>query len=129
MNTSKNTIEYTFIGNVPSKKNGRRWMQRGGRRYSLPSANYTTWEKGHIPILKHRFNSPKFERFSIEIRIYYPDNRARDTDNLETSVLDILKAADVIKDDRWQFHIRPPLVHQPIVDKENPRVEVKICHG
>lgn len=42
---------------------------------------------------------------------------------------DILKAADVIKDDRWQFHIRPPLVHQPIVDKENPRVEVKICHG
>jgi len=120
------SIEYTFIGNVPSKKNGRRWVQRGSKRYSVPSADYTSWEKGHTPILKHRFKSPKFEKFSIEIQIYYPDNRIRDTDNLTTSILDCLTAAEVIKDDRWQYQTAPPLVHQPIIDRDNPRVELKI---
>jgi len=119
-------VEYTFFGNVPSKKNGRRWMQRGGKRYSVPSAAYTTWERSHVPILKHRFNSPKFPKFHIEIQIYYPNNRARDTDNLETSILDCLKAAEMIKDDRWQCQTCPPLVRQPIIDEHNPRVELKL---
>lgn len=119
-------IEYTFFGNVPSKKNGRRQIQRGGKRYSVPSAAYTTWERGHVPILKHRFKSPKFPKFHIEISIYYPNNRARDTDNLETSILDCLKAAEVIKDDRWQCQTCPPLVRQPIIDEHNPRVDLKL---
>lgn len=119
-------IEYTFIGNVPSKKNGREWVQRGGKRYLTPSAAYKKWEKSHVPILKHKFKSPKFEKFHIEIQIYYPNNRVRDTDNLETSILDCLKKADVIKDDRWQCQDPPPLVRQPIIDKENPRVELKL---
>ena len=119
-------IEYTFIGNVPSKKNGREWVQRGGKRYLTPSAAYKKWEKSHIPILKHKFKSPKFPKFHIEIQIYYPNNRVRDTDNLETSILDCLKKADVIKDDRWQCQDPPPLVRQPIIDKHNPRVELKL---
>ena len=121
-------ITYTFYGNVPSKKNGRRWIKRGIKKYSVPSAEYTSWEKSHIPILKHHFKSPLLTGFSIEVRPYFPDNRMRDTDNLLTSVLDCLKAAGVIKDDRWQFHKSPPVVHQPIIDPENPRVEIVINH-
>lgn len=120
------TIEYVFYGNVPSKKNGRRWMKRGSKKYSVPSIAYTSWENSHKPILLHRFKSPKFSRFSIEIQIYYPDNRIRDTDNLLTSILDCLKVAEIIKDDRWQYHANPPIVHQPIIDPENPRVELKL---
>lgn len=122
-------ITYTFLGNVPSKKNGRRWIKRGGKKFSVPSAAYESWEKSHIPILKHKFKSPLLTGFSIEIRPYFPDNRMRDTDNLETSVLDCLKAARVIEDDRWQFHKSPPVVHQPVIDSENPRVEIVINYA
>ncbi len=122
-------ITYTFFGNVPSKKNGRRWIQRGSKKFSVPSAAYTSWEKGHVPLLKHRFKSPKLTGMQIEIRPFFPDNRLRDTDNLETSVLDCLKLAKVIKDDRWQYHRSPPIVHQPVIDPENPRVEILINYG
>jgi Holliday junction resolvase RusA-like endonuclease len=122
-------IEYTFFGNVPSKKNGRRWIQRGKRKYSIPSAAYEAWEKAHKPILKHQFKSPKLTGIAIEVRPFFPDNRMRDTDNLLTSVLDCLKDSEVIKDDRWQYHRSPPVVHQPVVDKLNPRVEIVIHYG
>lgn len=122
-------IEYTFIGNVPSKKNGREWVQRGGKKYLTPSAAYKKWEKSHVPILKHLFKSPMSTKFRIEIRIFYPDDRIRDTDNLQTSILDCLIAAEVIKDDRWQYQDPPPVVHQPIIDEHNPRVELKLWHG
>lgn len=119
-------IEYTFFGNCPSKKNGRRRIQRGKSQFSVPSAAYQAWEIAHKAALKAKFGTPNLTRFQIEIWPYYPNNRLRDTDNLETSILDCLKAAGIIKDDRWQYHISPPIVHQPKIDPINPRVEIKI---
>lgn len=122
-------LDYTFYGNVPSKKNGRRWIQRGKKKFSVPSAAYESWEKSHVAALKAQFKSPKLTGFWIEIKPFFPDNRMRDTDNLETSILDCLKAAGIIKDDRWQNHKKPPTVHQPVIDSLNPRVEVVIHYG
>ena len=119
-------IEYTFFGNCPSKKNGRRRIQRGKNQFSVPSAAYQSWELAHKAALKAKFKEPKLARFQIEIWPYFADNRLRDTDNLETSLLDCLKAAGIIKDDRWQYHISPPIVHQPEIDPVNPRVEIKV---
>ena len=122
-------FSYTFYGNAPSKKNGRRWIQRGKRKFSIPSAAYESWEKSHVAALKAQFQNPKLVGFWIEIKPFFPDNRQRDTDNLETSILDCLKAAGLIKDDRWQYHRKPPTVRQPVIDSLNPRVEVVIYYG
>jgi Holliday junction resolvase RusA-like endonuclease len=122
-------IDYIFFGNVPSKKNGRRVIQRGSRPFSVPSVAYESWEKAHKAALKAKFKSPNLVGFQIEITPYFANNRLRDTDNLETSILDCLKAGGVIKDDRWQYHTGPPIVNQPQVDPVNPRVEIAISYG
>lgn len=58
---------------------------------------------------------------SLTYRIYFPDNRQRDTDNVLKIVRDCLKES-LVKDDRWQCigeeHIYPAM------DKERPRVEI-----
>jgi Holliday junction resolvase RusA-like endonuclease len=104
-------------------------VQRGRTKFLIPSAAYESWERAHKPILNHQFKSPKLTGVSIEVRPFFPDNRLRDTDNLLTSILDCLKDSGVIKDDRWQYHRSPPVVHQPVIDSENPRVEIVISYG
>jgi Holliday junction resolvase RusA-like endonuclease len=121
-------IKYTFVGTVPSKKNNRRWVQRGKRRYSIPSVAYERWEKAHKAALMAKFSVLHLTNYAVEIWFYMPNNVVRDTDNILTSILDCLKAAGIIADDRWQYMSRPPVMHQPEIDPENPRVEIVINH-
>jgi Holliday junction resolvase RusA-like endonuclease len=120
-------IKYTFYGSVPSKKNNRRWIQRGRRKFSVPSLAYESWERAHIPALKTLVGSPELIGFSLEIKPYLPNNRVRDADNILTSILDCLVAAKTIKDDRWQY-TGLMLVRQPVIDSINPRVEIVISY-
>lgn len=121
-------ITIIFYGNVPSKKNGRRWVQRGGRKFSVPSAAHEAWERDELLRLKVECGQPKLPRYRLEAAIYYPDNRRRDADNTLTSIQDVLVKAGILADDRWQNMIAQPLVHQPQIDRLNPRVEV-IVHA
>lgn len=117
-------VEIVFYGNVPTKKNNRRLIQRGRRRISLPSLAYTQWERAESARLKALHGAPKLDRYRVVLRIYYPDNKVRDADNTLTSVMDCLKAAGLIKDDRHQYQIAPPKIESVSIDRENPRVEV-----
>ena len=120
-------IEYTFFGPVmPSKKNGKQKIRRGGREFWVPSKAYTRWEKAHVAALMAKFGQPKLPKFRLEIWPYYVSNIVRDTDNTLTSVLDCLKKAGIIKDDSWQCQSVQPIVHQPTIDKVNPRVEIRV---
>lgn len=121
-------IKYTFYGTVPSKKNNRRWIQRGKRKFSVPSLAYESWERSHKVAMKAKFNSLKLTQFAIEIWFYFPNNQVKDTDNILTSIQDCLKAAGVIADDRWQYMTLPPVMNQPVIDPENPRVEITISY-
>jgi len=117
-----------FYGRIPSKKNNRRIIKKGTRKFSVPSAAYEAWELCEVARLKATLNQPKLTNFSLEITPFLPDNGVRDTDNLLTSILDCLKTAGVIKDDRWQCMTTPPKVNQPTIDRLNPRVEVTISY-
>jgi Holliday junction resolvase RusA-like endonuclease len=121
-------VLYTFTGTVPSKKNGRRWIQRGKRRYSVPSATYELWERSHRAALRARFGPLNLTNYTLELWFYLPDNRVRDLDNILTSILDCLKTATVIADDRWQFMAAPPILNQPQIDAHYPRVEIRIAY-
>lgn len=120
-------INYTFFGPVmPSKKNGKKKVRRGKRDFMVPSDAYQAWEKHHKAALLAKFKSPKLDSFCIEVWPYYVSDIVRDTDNTVTSILDCLKAGGVIKDDRHQYQTAQPFTHQPVIDPENPRVEIVI---
>lgn len=119
-------IAYTFFGPVPSKKNGKRSVQRGSKKFWIPSAAYESWERAERAKLIATIGKLNLKSFAIEISPFFANNAVRDTDNVLTSIQDCLKAAGVIADDRWQFMLRPPQIHQPQIDRENPRVELLI---
>jgi Holliday junction resolvase RusA-like endonuclease len=128
MQATQNKIQITFFGNVPSKKNGGRMVQRGRKRYRLPSLAYCSWERSELATLKATVTERKLVGFHVTIAAHFPDNRTRDLDNLECSIMDCLKSAEIIKDDKWQCMSSPTTKIQPAIDKLNPRVEVTITY-
>lgn len=126
MPVTTNQISISFFGRIPSKKNGRRWLKRGAKKFSVPSLAYESWEKCEVARLKALHHSPKLANFHITITPYFATNGVRDLDNLETSIMDCLKSAGIIKDDRWQCMSAPTTKIQPKIDRDNPRVEVVI---
>lgn len=67
----------------------------------------------------------KFDCIQIHMRVWYPDNRRRDNDNLWKIVMDTLESSGLIDDDRWQI-CRKETVEAMGVDRENPRIELTI---
>lgn len=117
-------IKFTLLGSVPPKKNSRNIFVRRGRVINVPSPRYKIWEeqclwqlKGQRPIL----NGIK----SLTATFWVPDNRARDLDNMLSSVMDLLVKAGVLVSDAWQ-EVRPITIDCGGVDKSNPRVEITI---
>jgi len=126
--TQTKTISITFFGSVPSKKNNKRILKRGKRTTILPSLAYCNWEKCEVARLKAVYGCPKLVGYSLELSIYYPDNRVRDEDNTLTSIKDCLKTAGITKDDNWQGQSIPPTFKFVGIDRLNPRVEVQISY-
>ena len=118
-------VELIILGNIPSKKNQRRLMVRGGRMINIPSKNYMQWHEEAWWQIKKRKIQPMEGRLSIEVKIWYKDNRRKDADNAYTSISDLLCDAGVIPDDNWQTLSDIHIVSMG-VDKENPRAEIKI---
>lgn len=107
-------------GRIPSTKNNR----RNFRRTSLPSERATQWqETAASQILQYR--GMKIAKSDIQFEFWMPDNRKTDLDNKVTSLLDLLKNLEVIKDDSWQC---VPSIYACCrgISKEMPRVEIWI---
>lgn len=72
--------------------------------------------------------SPLFhyvERFEVVLGM--PDNRNRDTDNLDTSIKDMLVEAGVLIDDNWK--VLPNCQLRAISAPDNPFTYIKIVGG
>jgi Holliday junction resolvase RusA-like endonuclease len=119
-------------GRIPSKKNSKRIIQRGRKKFLVPSEQHQLWQfqtmlqlrplvagmQGLLPLAKVG------RIFAI---FYMPDNRAADLSNKFESVADLLVDAGVLKDDRWQ--VTPTItLHCEGVDKGNPRVELTFMY-
>ena len=66
---------------------------------------------------------PATDRLAVTIRVYPPDRRRRDLDNLTKSILDLLTKAKVWIDDSQIDDLR--IIRQNIVP--NGRIEIEIC--
>lgn len=97
-------LELHLNQRVYSKKNSKRMIVRGGKRFFVPSEAYERFaisakaeiaeQLGKIP------STPIFKRsIFVTTEFHVPGNIRVDADNLHTSILDILQDARIIADD------------------------------
>ncbi len=119
-------LRITLLGRIPSKKNSKQWIIRGGRRLLVPSANYAAWHEENIWYLKeYHLSHPIDSRCSVEIKIYFPDNIKADLSNKAESIMDLLVDGGILLDDNHKICPDLHLISMG-VDKDNPRAEITI---
>lgn len=92
-------LELVLDGNVPSKKNSRIHTRSGA---SIPSKAFTEWQDEAIRQVREQTKKRFYQPVSVDVVIYFGTLAKADCDNRLTSILDMLVAAFVLKDDKWQ---------------------------
>lgn len=115
-------------GHVPSKKNSKRRVQRGGRVFMIPSEAHEQWHKGAMWEIRMQWSGhepPVQLTKSVQIEFYAKDKRANDLSNKAESIMDLLVDAAVLVDDNWSVVPVLLLIFRG-VDKVNPRALITI---
>ena len=130
-------------GQTPAQKNGKSvGVTKTGRTFVASNKRVKDWQKEAIKELEMQDVKFRGSRLRIDYKFYVKDNVQRDTDNMISSVNDILQVAGadkapdkkgklkpvkgtgVIVGDHWQvLKLGDSDVE---IDKENPRVELTI---
>lgn len=114
----------TVYGNVPSKKNSKRRIFRGGKPFMIPSEAHEAWHRDAIgQLLKNSHLYVKYNGEVIELRFFPQGKHKGDLTNKAESVMDLLVDAGWLEDDNWFVASRINLRFGG-VDKDNPRVEI-----
>lgn len=93
-------LQLFLTGETPSKKNSRVTDTRTGRTF--PNARYRKWENEKINEVRLQYQGEPIDGpLNIDMIFYHTNKKVRDCDNPVNSVLDMLKKAGVLKDDRW----------------------------
>lgn len=101
-------LELALVGRVYTKKNSRRLIVRGGRRFFVPSINYERFLVDAINQIqkqcpdRNEYAEPLFKgEFKVTTTFYIVGNTRVDGDNLHTSILDVLqdRRLQIINDD------------------------------
>ena len=99
---------YLLLGETPSKKNSRVFVQKIGRL--LPSKQYQKWHAEALDQLILQGIRRVQGECGITLAFTHGDLRRRDSDNGTSSILDLLVDAGVLPDDNWrvvrQLHVR-----------------------
>lgn len=116
-------IQFT-IGITPrTKKNSQQIIMCKGRPMIVPSKAYKQYEKDS------RYFMPKIETIDYPVNIkclfYMPTRRRVDITNLLNSIMDVLVAHGVIKDDNRNI-VYSTDGSRVLYSKEHPRTEVTI---
>jgi Holliday junction resolvase RusA-like endonuclease len=118
-------MEIILKGRIPSKKNSKYLIYRGGRPYFVPSPAYKQWHEEQSWMLKKYTQKHPISKCDITIIMYAPDNRKSDLSNKVESIMDLLVDMKIIEDDNW-FVVPNLVLKFAGVDKENPRAIIKI---
>ena len=124
-----NTIMKFTIPIIPrTKKNSNEIRYRRGKPFIAPSRLYENYEYEGIMSIPSKYKQNIDYPINIKA-IYYVKRNARiDKTNLESALMDMLVAANVIADDSA---LKPSIVvstdgSRVYYDKNNPRIEVEI---
>lgn len=92
----------------------------GQKRFK--SVKYKNW-LAHCEAFE--FDPAEYDGVYLTYKFWFPDNRERDTANLEKCVSDWLVTKKIIKNDAWQ-NIKAMRLIPMGIDKLNPRVQIEI---
>lgn len=118
-------VEIVIKGRIPSKKNSKRWLKRGGRQFLVPSKKHEEWHKRAYSQVIEQNTTKSLVCRGVLLRIWFPDNRDCDLTNKAESVMDLLVDSCILKDDNWKCTGSVHLIPMG-VDKENPRCEITL---
>lgn len=94
--------EYLIKGRVISKKNGR----RNYYRVSLPSLAFVAFQDEALRQLKPLPDEPLFnDPVKVTMLFNLKGRLDSDIDNMESSILDILQEARILKDDKLVWNV------------------------
>ena len=120
---------FELYGTVPSKKNSKRILKRGPKRFIGNSARYSEWEPYAVRCIISQNTMCKLSAIkctSISIAIQYGDMRRRDLTNTAEGVMDALVKALVIADDNWEN--TGPITLIPSYKKDEPKIIITITY-
>lgn len=95
----------------------------GSAQKRFPSKQYKAWLASCPKLDAHQFDG-----VILFYKYFFPDNRARDTENYVKAVSDYLVKTGVIRDDCWQC-IQNMQITPCGIDKTNPRVEITVVRA
>lgn len=117
-------IDITLKGRPVTKKNSGRIVFKNGKRIIIPSEVYENYEDACL----WQLTGKKLHISGIvvvECKYYLPNKRSwPDLIGLLQATSDILTKAKVIDDDKWICSYGESCIAG--IDKENPRVEIRI---
>ena len=119
----------TFIihGETPPKKNSR-INTRSGR--SFPSKRYMDWhmEAGLEVLLQRKdmMDNPVNSPCRIIMTFTHGDLKPRDSDNQASSILDLLKDAEIISDDNWRIVRQLHIENEYVKNEPCCKIEVEV---
>lgn len=103
-------MNFILEGIIPSKKNSRRIITRGGRIYSVPSVNHEAWVTTQTwKILqksvkyKDKWTLPIKSPVRINVNFSSRTKRKWDLSNKFESIADLLVNCRVLKDDNYSI--------------------------
>lgn len=114
-----------IYGEIPSKKNSKRWIFRGNKKFLVPSLNHEKWHQEIISSLKKR-EIPLIKNIkSVKIEIFPKTKRKADLTNKAESIMDILVDSNIIIDDNW-FEIPEVTLRLGDISPDKPRAYIEI---
>lgn len=120
-------MQIILQGETPPKKNSRITNTHTGRTF--PNPRYVKWHDSvinelHYLLLRKKIKSFIGKKVKLTLTFFHGDLRTRDSDNQLSSILDTLKDAKIITDDRWQ--VVPRKIVNDEYDKGNARCEIEL---
>lgn len=93
-------MQIVLYGKVVPKKNSKNVFYKNGRMFVLPSTRFVEWHKNAEQQIKQLDKIESFDSpCHVDIQFYHSDNRRRDSDNLVSSIFDLLVDTSVLSDD------------------------------
>lgn len=119
--------EITLYGNVPSKKNSKRRVQRGHHVFMIPSQAHEDWHGLQIHVARNTWKGKEpLQKVEFMELIFTADSKRRsDLSNKAESVMDLLVDAGILLDDNW-FVVPELILRLDGIDKKEPKVVIRI---
>jgi Holliday junction resolvase RusA-like endonuclease len=126
-------MNFILEGIIPSKKNSRRMIMRGGKKFSVPSIKHEQWVntmRYEINIQKAMFRSevnfPIKAPVKIDVRFGSATKRKWDLSNKFESIADLLVDTATLSDDNYTILRQVNLSFDPSLKEDIAYVNIEL---